>query len=118
MHRKERYYVILVLIWALVSLWAAATHLLFPFIISNTWNWGLDKGMQREIAIWNIGFLVITVCAFNARIKISQVILPGILILSTLFALNHGLSHNWGGVLLNLPPLILALGIKLFVKDK
>lgn len=115
MSKKERYYVLLVLVWALVSLWAAITHLLFPFIISNTWNWGLDKGMQREIAIWNIGFLVITACALKAWVKISQIILPGILTLSTLFALNHALSYNWGGVLLNMPPLILALGITLFV---
>lgn len=117
MTKKEKYYRILVIIWSIVSLWAAFTHSLFPMIISNSWNWGFDKGMQSEIAIWNIGYLVITIQAFRMNAMISKLIVPGIVTLSTLFALNHAAFSNWNGVLLNLPPLIVALGIALFIKD-
>lgn len=110
--KREKNYRILVYVWALVSAWAAMTHLLFPSLIAKSWNWGLAQGMQREIGLWNIGFLVVIVRTLRAKIPVSQFILPGILTLSSLFAINHALSGNWGGVVLNLPVLIWALGIK------
>ncbi len=115
---REKHYRIIVCVWASVSAWAAFTHLFMPSIIANAWNWGLAQGMQREIALWNIGFLVVIVRTLIARTPVSQFILPGILTLSSLFAINHALSANWGGVILNLPPLLWALTVKCLTKSR
>lgn len=114
---KDRYYRILIYVWACVSAWAVITHLFLPSIIASNWNWGLDRGMQREIALWNIGFLVVILRTLRARIPVTQFLLPGILTLSSLFLINHALSANWGGVILNLIPLCWALIIKYWVTE-
>ena len=76
--------------------------------------WGGAPGWQNEIAIWNLGIISILLALFKTKINF-DVVIPGLTMLSSLFAMNHleaalfgGLIGNWVGFSLNCAAVILA----------
>lgn len=77
---------------------------------ANT-HWGLNTGWQNEIAIWNIGIIAIISGILLVNSTYAIYMLPGLLILSVSFAVNHLIAlkqsqsfkaGNFAGMLANL----------------
>ncbi len=56
---------------------------------SNLSCWGANKGWQNEIAIWNLGGVVMLVGVLWSNKGVEPFLLPGLFVLSLAFTVNH-----------------------------
>lgn len=71
--------------------------------------WGRNVGWQTEIAIWNAGISLVLLGLLRQEEQAQAAVLPGLVVLSTLFGLNHlqaalgqpGHLGNWMGAASN-----------------
>jgi len=77
---------------------------------ANT-HWGVNKGWQNEIAIWNMGIIAVISGILFVNSTYAVYMLPGLLILSVSFAVNHFIAlkrsrsfkaGNFAGMLANI----------------
>mgnify|MGYP001037836766 CR=1 FL=1 len=51
--------------------------------------WGANVGWQTEVAIWNLGAILILAGVLRSKKQIEPYILPGLFVLSLAFSVNH-----------------------------
>jgi hypothetical protein len=79
--------------------------------------WGYNGGWQREIAVWNLGTIVAGIGITASGEEPARAQLRGLVVLSTLFALNHLAAalrapkswSNWIGAGVNVAALAMGL---------
>lgn len=52
-------------------------------------TWGYNQGWQREIAIWNLGMLVLIAALRRENVDPDRSLIAGFAVLSALFGANH-----------------------------
>lgn len=78
-----------VAIWLGGSAAALVTQGVFRRRFARDTAWGYNGGWQREIAVWNLGTIVAGIGIATSGEKPARAQLRGLMVLSTLFALNH-----------------------------
>lgn len=84
--------------------------------------WGANVGWQNEIAIWNVGMFLVLLGILRSGLNVERHALFGLAVLSTCFAVNHGLAltnqpsslSNWLGMVFNIFGVSIYLSFVLF----
>ncbi len=100
----------LVWLWIIGFVLAAIGQGLFQANVAAGSLWGRNLGWQTEIAIWNIGMILVLLGVLKSNKSVEKNVILGLTVLCTLFGVNHltaaiksPLSYvNWGGFLGNL----------------
>ncbi|MGB8455282.1 MAG: hypothetical protein WCD89_23490 [Anaerocolumna sp.] len=106
--RKEIYLFFYLLLFLLMSVGAFVWQIFFPNIAENFSVWGLNRGWQTEIALWNVGVdigITITLIKHNVEyakiltiISISLcIMLGGHHLIYALTATNGNTGLHWMG---------------------
>ncbi|NLY89921.1 MAG: hypothetical protein GX085_09975 [Firmicutes bacterium] len=106
--RKEKYLFYYLLLVLLMSAGAAVWHIFLPNLAESFSVWGVNRGWQTEISLWNIGLIagiVITLLSRNVEyakilsiISVSLCILLGIHhLVYALTATNGNTGLHWLG---------------------
>ncbi|MCV7350375.1 hypothetical protein [Mycobacterium parmense] len=77
------------IIWLGGSAAALVTQGVFRKRFAQHSAWGYNGGWQREIAVWNFGTIVAGLGIAASGDEAARAQLRGLMVLSTLFALNH-----------------------------
>jgi hypothetical protein len=80
---------ILVDLWLVGFLVAAALQLLWASWLASRSAWGFASGWQREIACWNIAMVALILALRSTRPPPDAVILPVLALLSLMLGTNH-----------------------------
>ena len=99
----------LVILWMLGFVCAFVVQTAFQSWFAAETLWGANRGWQTEIALWNLGVLVILVGVLRADRGVEAHVLPGLVLLAVCFGINHALAalaspgslSHWGGAALN-----------------
>jgi hypothetical protein len=108
---------------AAVAMWlggsaaALVTQGVFRRRFARDTAWGYNSGWQREIAVWNLGTIVAGIGITASGEEPARAQLRGLVVLSTLFALNHLAAalrapkswSNWIGAGVNIAALAMGL---------
>lgn len=108
--RKEKYLFFYLLLFLLMSAGAFVWQIFFPNIAENFSVWGLSRGWQTEIALWNVGVdtgIIITLIKRNVEYaKILTIIstllcimLGGHHLIYALTATNGNTGLHWMGAI-------------------
>lgn len=110
MMRKEKYLFFYLFLFLLMTAGAFTWQVFFPDIAENYSVWGLSRGWQTEIALWNVGIdvgIVITLIQRNieyAKILtmislVLCILLGGHHLIYALTAVNGNTSLHWMGAI-------------------
>ncbi|MCB9520741.1 MAG: hypothetical protein H6699_07695 [Myxococcales bacterium] len=99
----------LVRAWMLGFLGSLIVQTVFQAWFAHNSNWGASAGWQNEIAIWNLGVLILLGGVLRANRGVEAWVLPGLAVLSACFCTNHALAlvsapesaSNWAGAGMN-----------------
>lgn len=117
--------VILIYLWIVGFMASFIIQTVFREWFASNTHWGLNKGWQNEIAIWNIGIIAVISGVLFASRDHAVYILPGLLVLS--ISISFGINHfialkrsqsfkagNFAGMLANLlisiPAMVIIAG--------
>jgi hypothetical protein len=105
----------LVILWLIGFAGSFLIQTVFRNQFADLTLWGRASGWQNEIAIWNIGLVLILGSLLKSRMDLNRIV-PGLILLSTCFALNHLIAAlqgnflgNWAGFVTNLFVICLAM---------
>lgn len=106
----------IIMVWGLGFAGSFVIQSVFQRWFAKNSHWGSNVGWQNEIAIWNLGVLVVLVGVLRSNANIESYVLPGLAVLSLFFGINHAVAvlrsprslSNWAGVISN------TLGIVLY----
>ena len=99
----------MMIIWILGFLGSFTIQTAFQSWFADNSYWGANHGWQNEIAIWNLGVLIVLLGIFKANSGVERSVLPGLAVLSLCFGANHALAlssspesiSNWAGATMN-----------------
>lgn len=103
----------LIILWMIGFSGSFIIQTIFQRWFAKNSYWGANKGWQNEIAIWNLGVIIMLAGLLRSNFNVESYVLPGLAVLSTCFGINHAvaLTHssasisNWAGAIMN------ALGV-------
>ncbi|MGE0764279.1 MAG: hypothetical protein AB7N80_13435 [Bdellovibrionales bacterium] len=90
---SERYFRYLMISWITFSAWAIVLQSLFRKRLAAITSWNYSPGWQTEIALWNVGAVVLLALSLIAKNQIAHITVPVICVWSTLFGINHLIAY-------------------------
>ncbi|GAB6110071.1 hypothetical protein [Fusibacter bizertensis] len=108
--KKEKYLFLYLILFLLMTVGAFVWQIFFPSVAENLSVWGINRGWQVEIALWNVGIdigIVITLIKRNTEyakiitvISVSLcILLGGHHLIYALTATNGNTSLHWMGAI-------------------
>lgn len=103
--KKEKYLFYYLLLFLLMSVGAFVWQVFFPDIAKNFSVWGLSRGWQTEIALWNVGIDVgIVITLFKRNVEYAKILSIVSLLLCIMLGGHHliyGLTATNGNTALH-----------------
>lgn len=88
--KKEKYLFYYLLLFLLMSVGAFVWQVFFPDIAKNFSVWGLSRGWQTEIALWNVGIDVgIVITLFKRNVEYAKILSIVSLLLCIMLGGHH-----------------------------
>ncbi len=79
----------LVIIWVIGFVGAGLAMSVLQDTTAVQSCWGANAGWQNEVAIWNLGAVLMLAGILRSKKRVEPYILPGLFVLSLAFTVNH-----------------------------
>jgi hypothetical protein len=89
----------LVILWICGFAFAIVGQSVLQTIFASETYWGLNAGWQNEIALWNVGMVLVLLGVLLSKKGIEPYVIPGLTVLSLGFGINHLVAIIQSGIL-------------------